>query len=145
MRSRCNQLGVLHAHADPPDAEQAEAHYQQAMALADELGMRPLMAHCHLGLGRLYGQTGRREPARAALATAIDLYRTMDMAFWLPQAEAVLAQVEAVRDYDAIPGSGACPPPVEDRRAILREASHKCREKASLEISYKAGCMSIND
>ncbi len=51
------------------------------------------MAHCHLGLGRLYGQTGRREAARTALATAIDLYRTMDMTFWLPQAEAALAQV----------------------------------------------------
>ena len=78
----------------PPDAAPAEAHYQQALALAEELGMRPLVAHCHLGLGRLYGQTGRREAARAALATAIDLYRAMDMTFWLPQAEAALAQVE---------------------------------------------------
>jgi hypothetical protein len=45
-------------------------------------------------MGRLYGQTGRREAARAALAAAIDLYRAMDMTFWLPQAEAALAQVE---------------------------------------------------
>jgi len=57
------------------------------MALADELGMRPLMAHCHLGLG---GCTARPAVVNrpAPLATAIDLYRTMDMAFWLPQAEA---------------------------------------------------------
>jgi tetratricopeptide (TPR) repeat protein len=89
-----HQLGVVHAHADPPDTAQAEAHYQQALALAEELGMRPLVAHCHLGLGRLYGQTDRAEQARAALAAAIDLYRTMDMTFWLPQAEAALAQVE---------------------------------------------------
>jgi tetratricopeptide (TPR) repeat protein len=88
-----HQLGVVQAHADPPDTEQAEAHYQQALALAEELGMRPLVAHCHLGLGRLYHQTGRGEPARAALTTAIDLYRAMDMPFWLPQAEAALAQV----------------------------------------------------
>jgi tetratricopeptide (TPR) repeat protein len=88
-----HQLGVVQAHADPPDTEQAEAHYQQALALAEELGMRPLVAHCHLGLGRLYYQTGRGEPARAALTTAIDLYRAMDMPFWLPQAEAALAQV----------------------------------------------------
>ena len=87
------QLGVVHAHADPPDVSQAEAHYQQALALAEELGMRPLLAHCHHGLGRLYGQTGRGEQARAALTTAIDLYRDMDMAFWLPQAETALAQV----------------------------------------------------
>ena len=89
-----HQLGAVHAHADPPDAAPAEAHYQQALALAEELGMRPLVAHCHLGLGRLYYQTGQREQARAALTTAIDLYRAMDMTFWLPQAEAALAQVE---------------------------------------------------
>jgi class 3 adenylate cyclase/tetratricopeptide (TPR) repeat protein len=89
-----HQLGTVHAHADPPDAEQAEAYYQQALALAEELGMRPLVAHCDHRLGRLYHQTGRGEPARAALSTAIDLYRAMDMTFWLPQAEAALAQVE---------------------------------------------------
>ena len=88
-----HQLGVVQAHADPPDIEQAEAHYQQALALAEELGMRPLQAHCHLGLGRLYHQTGRGEQARTALTTAIALYRAMDMTFWLPQAEAALAQV----------------------------------------------------
>jgi len=65
-----------------------------SLALAEELGMRPLQAHCHHGLGRLYQQTGRAEPARVALAAAIDLYRAMDMTFWLPQAEAALAQVE---------------------------------------------------
>jgi tetratricopeptide (TPR) repeat protein len=87
------QLGAVHAHADPPDAAPAETHYQQALALAEELGMRPLVAHCHHGLGRLYHQTGRGEQARAALTAAIDLYRAMDMTFWLPQAEAALAQV----------------------------------------------------
>jgi tetratricopeptide (TPR) repeat protein len=89
-----HQLGVVHAHADPPDATQAEAYYHQALTLANELGMRPLQAHCHRGLGMLYGKTGRREQARTALATAIELYRAMDMTFWLPQAEAALAQLE---------------------------------------------------
>jgi class 3 adenylate cyclase/tetratricopeptide (TPR) repeat protein len=88
-----HQLGVVQAHADPPDAAQAEAHYRQALALAEELGMRPLQAHCHRGLGTLFAATGQREQARAALSTALAMYRTMDMAFWLPQAEAVLAQV----------------------------------------------------
>jgi Flp pilus assembly protein TadD len=72
---------------------QAEAHYQQALALAEALGMQPLQAHCHHGLGRLYGRTGRAEQARAALTAAIDLYRAMAMTFWLPQAEAGLAQI----------------------------------------------------
>jgi hypothetical protein len=57
--------------------------------------MRPLVAHCHHGLGRLYGQTGRGAQARVALTAAIELYRAMSMTFWLPQAEAALAQVES--------------------------------------------------
>jgi hypothetical protein len=56
--------------------------------------MRPLQAHCHLGLGTLYATTGQRKQARAALTTAIDLYRAMDMTLWLPQAEATLAKAE---------------------------------------------------
>jgi class 3 adenylate cyclase/tetratricopeptide (TPR) repeat protein len=86
--------GELLSYRAPPEAEQAEASYRQAFALADELGMRPLVAHCHLGLGTLYLKIERPEQARAALSTAIDLYRAMDMTFWLPQAEAALAQVE---------------------------------------------------
>ena len=96
-----HQLGVVHAHADPPDVAQAEAHYQQALALAEELGMRPLQAHCHRGLGTLYATTGQREQARAALSTAIELYRAMDMTFWLPQAEAALAQVSGGANTEA--------------------------------------------
>jgi len=85
-------LGEIASHPDPPDVGKAEAPYREAMALADELGMRPLVAHCHLGLGTLYSKVGRREDARAELAAAIDLYRSMDMTFWLPQAEAALAE-----------------------------------------------------
>jgi tetratricopeptide (TPR) repeat protein len=87
-------LGEISAQRDPPEVEQAEALYRQALALADELGMRPLQAHCHLGLGTLYAKIGLREPARPSLSTAINLYRAMGMTFWLPQAEATLAQVE---------------------------------------------------
>ena len=86
-------LGAIAARREPSDAEQAEAHYRAARALAEELGMRPLQAHCHRGLGMLYATTGQQEQARAALSTAIDLYRVMAMTFWLPQAEAVLAQI----------------------------------------------------
>ena len=85
---------MVQAHADPPDAAQAEAHYQQALALAIELGMRPLQAHCHQGLGRLYAAIDRREQARTVLSTAIAMYQAMEMTFWLPETEAALAQVE---------------------------------------------------
>src|SRR5262249_48707283 len=87
-----HQLGLVHAHADLPDAVQAEAHYQQALTLAEERGMRPLQAHCHRGLGMLYAKKDQREQAHAELAATIDLYRAMDMAFWLPQTEAALVR-----------------------------------------------------
>ena len=89
-------LGDIAAQREPPEAALAEDHYRQALTLAEELGMRPLQAHCHLGLGTLYAKTGQREQARTELAAALDLYRAMDMTFWLPQAEAVLAQVGGV-------------------------------------------------
>jgi tetratricopeptide (TPR) repeat protein len=85
-------LGEIAAQRDPPEVAPAEDYYHQALALAEELGMRPLQAHCHLGLGTLYLKKGRREQAHAELSTAIELYRAMDMTFWLPQAEAARAQ-----------------------------------------------------
>jgi class 3 adenylate cyclase/tetratricopeptide (TPR) repeat protein len=87
-------LGDIGARPQPPERNQAEAHYRQALALAENLGMRPLQAHCHLSLGTLYLKQGHEERARTALSTAMELYRSMDMTFWLPQAEAALAQVE---------------------------------------------------
>jgi tetratricopeptide (TPR) repeat protein len=87
-------LADIAAPRDPPEVELAEAAYREALALAEELGMRPLQAHGHRGLGTLYAKTGQREQARAELSAAIELYRAMDMTFWLPQAEAALAQVE---------------------------------------------------
>ena len=86
-------LGDIAAQREPKIVEQAEAHYRQALALAEELGMRPLQAHCHRGLGMLYATIGQQEQARTELSAAIGLYRAMDMTFWLPQTEAALAQV----------------------------------------------------
>jgi tetratricopeptide (TPR) repeat protein len=87
-------LGDIAAHCDPPQVDEADTHYRQALALADELGVRPLQAHCHHGLGTLYSHTGQVTAARAELAAAIDLYRNMHMTFWLPAAEVALAQME---------------------------------------------------
>ena len=85
-------LGDIAARRDLPEVAYAEAYYQQALALADELGMRPLVAHCHRGLGTLYATSGQTEQAGVELSTAIEMYRAMDMTFWLPQTEAALAQ-----------------------------------------------------
>jgi tetratricopeptide (TPR) repeat protein len=85
-------LGEVAVQRHPQEVEPAKASYRQALALAEALGMRPLQAHCHLGLGTLYSKLGQREQARVHLSTAIALYRAMEMTFWLPQAEATLAQ-----------------------------------------------------
>jgi tetratricopeptide (TPR) repeat protein len=86
-------LGDIASHPDRFDAESAEAHYCKALALAEPRGMRPLVAHCHLGLGKLYGRTGKRQEAQKHLATAIAMYREMDMRFWLDQAEAEIREL----------------------------------------------------
>jgi tetratricopeptide (TPR) repeat protein len=86
-------LGEIAARHEPPESEQAGEYYHQALALAEELGMRPLVAHCHLGLGKLCATIGRHAEGRAELTAAIELYRAMDMTFWLPQAEAALAPI----------------------------------------------------
>jgi len=80
-------LGDVHAH-EPAESEQAGDTYRQALVLATELSMRPLVAHCHLGLGRLARKTGRGEQAPEPLTTATTMYREMEMRFWLEQAEA---------------------------------------------------------
>jgi DNA-binding SARP family transcriptional activator/tetratricopeptide (TPR) repeat protein len=80
---------VLAAEGD----EGAEAAYREALATAAELGMRPLEAHCRFGLGELYRARGKPD-ARSELAAAVELFRAMDMTFWLPAAEAALATVD---------------------------------------------------
>jgi tetratricopeptide (TPR) repeat protein len=84
-------LGEVAARRDPP--EHAEGHYRDALALAEALEMRPLVAHHHLGLGKLYRRTGKREEAREHLTTATTMYREMDMRFWLEQAEAEMREL----------------------------------------------------
>jgi tetratricopeptide (TPR) repeat protein len=87
-------LGESTARQASPEVDPAAGHYRQALALAEALGMRPLQAHCQRGLGTLYAAVGQREQACTALTTAIEMYRAMDMPFWLPQAEAALTQVQ---------------------------------------------------
>ena len=111
-------LGEIAARCEPLESEQAEAYYRQALTLAEELGMRPLQAHCHRGLGTLYVATGQREQARPALTTAIALYRDMEMTFWLPQTEVALAQVNGYPLSPLPPGEGA--------KAVGAENLHAC-------------------
>ena len=73
-------------------AEEAEGYYHESLALATELGMRPLVAHGHFGLGQLYRRTGDQAKARGHLTTATTMYREMDMGFWLAKAAMPLSE-----------------------------------------------------
>jgi tetratricopeptide (TPR) repeat protein len=74
--------------AESREGPTAEGRFHEAVALATELGLRPLAAHCHLGLGKLYRHTGQREPASEYLTTATTMYREMGMTYWREQVEA---------------------------------------------------------
>jgi tetratricopeptide (TPR) repeat protein len=79
-------LGEIAAETDPPDFTGSETAYKEALARASALGMRPLVAHCHLGLGKLHRRRGDGVKGREHLTTAIAMYREMGMRFWLEQA-----------------------------------------------------------
>jgi DNA-binding SARP family transcriptional activator len=85
-------LGEIASRAEPGDAQEAERCFREALAVATELGLRPLAAGCHLSLGRHYRRTGKRQDGEAHLATAMTLYREMNMRRGLEQAEAELAR-----------------------------------------------------
>ena len=86
-------LGDIATHPDAFDAASGEAHYRKALALAEPRGMRPLIAHCHLGLGKLYRRTGKRGEAQEHATTAVTMYGEMDMQFWLGQAEVEMGEL----------------------------------------------------
>jgi class 3 adenylate cyclase/tetratricopeptide (TPR) repeat protein len=81
-------LGEIAAREDPLDIGKVEKHYRQALALAEQLGMRPLIAHCHVGLGKLHCCAGERQKAEEHLTTGIAMMREMEMGIWLERAEA---------------------------------------------------------
>jgi tetratricopeptide (TPR) repeat protein len=83
-------LGDIATHPDRFDTEGGEARYRQALALAEPRGMRPLVAHCHLGLGELYRRASKRPQAQEHLTTATTMYRQMSMNFWLEKSEAAM-------------------------------------------------------
>ena len=75
-------LGDIATHPDRFDAETGETHYRHALALAEPRGMRPLVAHCHRGLGALFQHIGERSKAQKHLTTATTMYRELGMRSW---------------------------------------------------------------
>jgi tetratricopeptide (TPR) repeat protein len=92
-RSTLHLLGAVAAYGSSPDVAQAERNCQQAIPLASDLGMRPLLAHSALGLGTLYCHTGQRAQAHDMLSTAPALFKAMGMTSWLAQAENTFKQL----------------------------------------------------
>jgi tetratricopeptide (TPR) repeat protein len=86
-------LVMARIKAEAGRLEEAEECYRRALEHASNLSMRPLVAHCHGGLGHVYLKTKNREEAHYELASATELYRSMGMGFWLPQAESALAEI----------------------------------------------------
>jgi tetratricopeptide (TPR) repeat protein len=89
-------LAEIALRGDPPDFSTADTYCQQAMELARELGMRPLLGHANLGLGSLYRRTGRASDAERTLTLATALFREMGMRFWLEKAEAELSRCQRI-------------------------------------------------
>ena len=86
-------LGEISSHAATPEVKKAEEHYRQALALAEELGMRPLVAHCHVGLGKLYLRCGDLRLAKDHLNRGVEMMREMEMGLWLEKAESELRKL----------------------------------------------------
>jgi tetratricopeptide (TPR) repeat protein len=86
-------LGDILAHRDSSHVTQAEEHYREALLLSRELGMRPLQAHCHLGLAQIHSESGNRSLARTEIQAASDLYHAMRMFYWLDKANRTLPAV----------------------------------------------------
>jgi hypothetical protein len=98
-------LGNIASCRDPPDAVEADSRFREAQTLAEELEMRPLQAHCHLGLGKLYRRGRRALQACIELSAAVEMLRSMEMTLWLPEAEAELAEAEGTLSFGAAAGS----------------------------------------
>jgi len=86
-------LGEINSRTTPPQADTAETHYRRATTLASERNMRPLVAHTHLGLGRLHSRTGKASTAAAHLSAAAGQFAALGMALWSAAATAELARL----------------------------------------------------
>ncbi len=87
-------LGEIASYHESVDLRAAGLKYFEALGLGEKLGMRPLVAHCHLGLGKLYRRAGKEDQAREHLTTATTMYREMEMRLWLERAEAEMREPE---------------------------------------------------
>ena len=87
-------LAEAFAYIDPQQTDVAERYYTESMALADELGMRPVLAHCHAGLAKLYRRVDKRTTSGEHFAAATSMFRDMGMTYYLEKAEAEMRTLD---------------------------------------------------
>jgi len=85
-------LADIDSHPDRFNPERGETRYREAMTAAEAQGLRPILAHCHLGLGRLFSRIGKQQAANDHVTIAATMYRDMDMRFWLGETEALMRE-----------------------------------------------------
>ena len=86
-------MAKIQSQGKNEQVQKAIHSFRQAKNQAAQLGMKPLLAHCHNGLGQVYIIKGRTSDARSELATAIDLYRTMGMDHWMPHVKSAFEKI----------------------------------------------------
>ncbi len=86
-------LGDIAMHESGRDPAGAAAHYGAALALSGELRMRPLAAHCRIGMARVHAAERALDRARAEAAAARAEYEAMAMDFWREHAAAALGRL----------------------------------------------------
>jgi tetratricopeptide (TPR) repeat protein len=99
-------LGEIALEKYSPDFAAAEQNYLQAVTLAEELGMRPLIARCYSGLGKLYRRRGDLQLAKNHFNSGVSMMREMDMGFWLEKAEAELEELGDAVVFQKLRGLG---------------------------------------
>jgi class 3 adenylate cyclase len=86
--------GEILGQGDGAESDKAEEYYRRSLTLAEDLDMHPLVAHCHLGFGRLYRRTGDQMQSQEHFTAATTLFRKMEMAYWLEKAKRVIEKAE---------------------------------------------------
>ena len=86
-------LGEVASRREPLDSAAAAGHYRSATTLAADLGMRPLVARCHLGRGARRRRSGGADDAEPDLTRALSMFVEMEMPFWSEKANAAIRGV----------------------------------------------------
>jgi tetratricopeptide (TPR) repeat protein len=84
-------LGEITMRRKMVDLDVSKALFREALSAANECGMWPLIAHCHLGLSNVFCRSRNLSEARGHQRIAANLYRRLGMQFLLWRREMEIA------------------------------------------------------